>query len=176
MVSKSTILTSYTMQYLFNVQRQIAGNWVVEAGYLGTVSHHLYGFLDANQAFPYPAAFVEAPPGFFGHVGRNTITGPGIANIDFEVHKQFRMVYNEHHSLQFRLEAFNALNHPNWKMPTLNILAGSAFAGQPGTNAHQSFGVVGRYLRQHAASPTRHEVFVLIHLDRQPMNLAGGPG
>jgi hypothetical protein len=90
-----------------------------------------------------PAAFVEAAPGFFGNVGRDTITGPGIANIDFEIHKQFRMPYSEHHFVQFRLEAFNALNHPNWQMPSLNILSGSAFAGQPGTNAHQGFGVVG---------------------------------
>jgi hypothetical protein len=316
--------TSYTMQYLVNVQRQIAGDWVIEGGYLGTVSHHLYGFQDANQAIPFgylgsgaatpvstrlpylnygviqlvadggnanynsfavkatrrfsqglsvvssytfsksiddtsgirvqgfdtlfpqnsdciqcerglssfdvrqrfvtsvlyelpvgkgkavnivnpvlngviggwqtggvltlqsgvpgsltiggvdnastsdggydrpnstgvspyasnqtpsrwlnPAAFTEAAPGFFGTVGRDTIEGPGIANIDFEVHKQFRMPFNENHALQFRFEAFNAINHPNWGMPTLNILSGSAFPGQPGTNAHQGFGVIG---------------------------------
>ncbi len=270
--------TSYTMQYLLNVQREFGGNWVVEAGYLGTVSHHLYGFQDANQGIPFgyigngattpvatrlpfanygviqlvqdggnadynalsikatrrfsqgisvissytwsksvddtsgirvqgydtlfpqnsdciacerglssfnvasrfvtsvlydlpfgkgkrfaisnsvldgiaggwqaggiltlqsgvpgtlsiggvdnastsdggydrpnstgvspylsnptpsrwlnPAAFTEASPGFYGNVGRDTIIGPGIANIDFEVHKQFKMPYSEHH-------------------------------------------------------------------------------
>jgi hypothetical protein len=71
-----------------------------------------------------------------------TLEGPGIFNIDFEVHKQFRMPYKEDHILQFRLETFNVLNHPNWGMPGLNILSGSAFPGQPGTNAHQNFGVV----------------------------------
>jgi len=90
-----------------------------------------------------PAAFTEAAPGFFGNVGRNTIEGPGIVNLDAEVHKQFRMPYNEHHSLQFRVEAFNAINHPNWGMPGLNILSGAAFPGQPNTAAHQNFGVVG---------------------------------
>jgi hypothetical protein len=89
-----------------------------------------------------PAAFTEAPPGFFGSVGRDTIEGPGIFNFDMEVHKQFRMPYREGHVLQFRLEAFNVLNHPNWGMPNLNILSGAAFPGQPGTNAHQNFGVV----------------------------------
>jgi hypothetical protein len=89
-----------------------------------------------------PAAFVEAAPGFFGNVGRNTIEGPGIANLDAEVHKQFKMPYNEHHSLQFRAEAFNSSNHPNLGMPNLNILSGAAFGGQPGTNAHQGFGVI----------------------------------
>jgi hypothetical protein len=315
--------TPYSMQYLFNVQRQVAGDWVIEAGYLGTVSHHLYGFQDANQAIPFgylgngtstpvstrlpflnygviqlvqdgananynslsvkatrrfsqgmslissytysksiddtsgirvqgfdtlfpqnsdcigcerglssfdvrhrivtsilydlpfgkgkhwnidnkvfnavaggwefggiltlqtgvpgtlsiggvdnaatsdggydrpnstgtspylsnktpsrwlnPAAFTEAAPGFFGNAGRDTIEGPSIVNIDAEVHKQFKMPYSEHHSLQFRLEAFNAINHPNWGMPNLNILSGPAFSGQPGTNAHQGFGVI----------------------------------
>jgi len=28
-------------------------------------------------------------------------------------------------------------------MPSLNVLNGAAFPGQPGTNAHQNFGVVG---------------------------------
>ena len=44
--------TSYTMQYLLNVQRQLGSNWVVEAGYLGSESHHLYGFRNVNQAVP----------------------------------------------------------------------------------------------------------------------------
>ena len=88
------------------------------------------------------SAFVEAPPGQFGNVGRNTIEGPGVFKFDAEVHKEFRMPYKEGHALQVRVEAFNALNHPNWNMPNLNILSGSAQVGQPGTLSHQNFGVV----------------------------------
>jgi hypothetical protein len=44
--------TSYTMQYLLNVQRQFGNNWVIEAGYLGSVSRRLYGFQNINQAVP----------------------------------------------------------------------------------------------------------------------------
>jgi hypothetical protein len=44
--------TAYTMQYLLNVQRQVGLNWALEVGYLGSVSHHLYGFQNANQAVP----------------------------------------------------------------------------------------------------------------------------
>jgi outer membrane receptor protein involved in Fe transport len=308
--------TSYTMQYLFNVQRQLPGDWLIEVGYLGNESHHLYGFQDPNQAppgtvgtavsrYPWPnfgiiqlvndgangnynavsvkatrrfthglsvissytwsksiddtsgirsqsydvlfpqnsyciecerglssfdvrhrmvtslvydlpfgkgrqfnisnpvlnavaggwetggivtlqtgvpgtlaiggvdnastgeggydrpvatgsspylsnptpsryfslSSYYEAPAGQFGNVGRNTIEGPGIFNIDFQVHKEFRMPYKESHALQFRFEAFNILNHPNWSMPNLNILAGAVQAGMPSTATHTGFGV-----------------------------------
>src|SRR5207245_343184 len=54
--------TSYTMQYLLNVQLQVGRNWVFEGSYLGTLSHHLYGFQNANQAIPY---------GYIGNGGLN---------------------------------------------------------------------------------------------------------
>ena len=69
------------------------------------------------------AAFTKAPAGQFGNVGRDAIRGPGIFGFDAEVHKVFRMPYKEGHVVQFRLEAFNVLNHPNWQMPVLNVLA-----------------------------------------------------
>jgi hypothetical protein len=87
-------------------------------------------------------ALVEASPGQFGNVGRNAILGPGIMGLDAEVHKQFRMPYSEHHTLQFLFEAFNAMNHPSWNMPSLNILSGAVRPGLPGTAAHANFGVV----------------------------------
>ena len=46
--------TPYTMQYLLNVQRQVGANWMVEAGYFGSQSRHLYGFQNINQALPGP--------------------------------------------------------------------------------------------------------------------------
>jgi hypothetical protein len=70
------------------------------------------------------------------------MVGPAIRALDFDAHKEFRMPYKEGHRLQFRFEAFNVLNHPVWAAPNGNILAGAAFPGQPGTNAHQGFGVV----------------------------------
>ena len=44
--------TPYTFEYLLNIQRQLANNWLVEFGYLGSLSRHLYGFRDANQPAP----------------------------------------------------------------------------------------------------------------------------
>jgi hypothetical protein len=38
-----------------------------------------------------PAAFVEASSGSWGNVGRNTLIGPGIFALDFDLQKEFRM-------------------------------------------------------------------------------------
>jgi len=89
-----------------------------------------------------PAAFVEAPRGFFGNVGRDSATAPGIYTINAEIHKNFRMPYKESHQLQFRAEAFNLLNRPNWGGPNGNILAGAQTPGQPATYPHQGFGTI----------------------------------
>ena len=55
----------------------------------------------------------------FGNSGRNIIDGPGIINIDFALHKQFKT--SEATNLQFRVEFFNAFNHPNLGAPGLGI-------------------------------------------------------
>jgi hypothetical protein len=89
-----------------------------------------------------PSAFVEAPAGSWGNVGRNTLLTPGTFSLDFYAHKEFKMPYKEAHAIQFRFEAFNLLNHPVWGNPQNNILSGAAFPDQPSTNAHQGFGTI----------------------------------
>jgi hypothetical protein len=89
-----------------------------------------------------PAAFVEAPKGTFGNVARNSLTTPHFQSIDFAVHKQFHVPRTESQVVQFRLEAFNALNHPSWGAPQGNILAGAPFPGAPANAARQGFGVI----------------------------------
>jgi Carboxypeptidase regulatory-like domain len=89
-----------------------------------------------------PASFIVSPAGTFGNVGRNTILTPHFQSIDMALGKFFHMPYREHHTLQFRLEAFNVFNHPVWGAPNGNILAGPAFPGAPANAAHQGFGVI----------------------------------
>ena len=72
-----------------------------------------------------PASYSRPAAGTFGNVGRNTIITPHFRALDFAIHKNFRMPW-EGHSLQFRAEAFNVLNHPSWGAPNGNILS-SAF-------------------------------------------------
>jgi hypothetical protein len=89
-----------------------------------------------------PATFVVAPAGTFGNVGRNSLIGPHLQAIDMALHKQFAMPYNEHHQLQFRVEAFNVFNHPVWGLPNGNIRSGAVFPGAPANAARQGFGVI----------------------------------
>jgi hypothetical protein len=67
------------------------------------------------------AAFVRNQPGAYGNVGRNTLIGPSFVRWDFSTLKNFTMPYLENHVLQFRFEAFNFPNHPNWGNPDTNI-------------------------------------------------------
>jgi len=61
-----------------------------------------------------PAAFSMPAPFTFGNVGRNTVIGPGLFNLDLTMGKSIRI--NERLGLQFRGEFFNALNHPNYSV------------------------------------------------------------
>lgn len=57
------------------------------------------------------AAFVAPPAYQFGMLGRNTVTGPGIFNIDTTLSKRVRA--GERFSVEIRAEAFNLFNTPN---------------------------------------------------------------
>jgi hypothetical protein len=50
-----------------------------------------------------------------GNLGRNTLITPGRSNLDASLARSIRL--HENHSLNFRFEAFNATNHPNWNAP-----------------------------------------------------------
>jgi hypothetical protein len=67
-----------------------------------------------------PAAFSTAPQYTFGNVAR-TIggRGPGIASSDLSVAKA--IVYGEHLKGQFRLEAYNATNTPQFQVPNTTV-------------------------------------------------------
>jgi len=51
----------------------------------------------------------------FGNFGRNVIIGPGFTNVDFSVIKRTKI--SERFSHEFRIEAFDLLNHPNFGQP-----------------------------------------------------------
>ena len=51
-----------------------------------------------------------------GNLGRNTLIGPGLASVDLSLTRSFRL--REGWGLQFRAEAFNLPNHPNFAEPS----------------------------------------------------------
>jgi hypothetical protein len=82
-----------------------------------------------------PTAFSMPATGTFGNLGRNTIFGPGLAQIDFSVLKETAITDGT--KLQFRAEIFNLANHPNFAQP--NTTFGSPSFGE-------IFNTIGRTL------------------------------
>ncbi|HXI91356.1 MAG TPA: hypothetical protein VNO24_15170, partial [Blastocatellia bacterium] len=70
------------------------------------------------------SAFAFPPFGSFGNAGRNILDGPGFANFNASVLKTTKIV--EGLNLQFRAEAFNLFNHPNFNLPD-NFLGSPTF-------------------------------------------------
>lgn len=68
-------------------------------------------FFDTN-------AFARPTGVRFGNVGRNTMRGPGVVNLDLSLFRKFRLT--EKFNLQFRAESFNLTNTPHFANPNAN--------------------------------------------------------
>lgn len=73
-----------------------------------------------------PAAFARpvattADPTLFGNSGRNILIGPDFQSVDMSLFKNFRLT--ERTKLQFRWEAFNIFNRPNFQIPQHLLLS-----------------------------------------------------
>jgi hypothetical protein len=80
------------------------------------------------------AAFTQAVIGTFGDVGRNSLRGPGFFDVDASLFKDFLLT--ERYRLQFRAEAFNIENRPNFNNPNATVSSSVTFgritaAGNP---------------------------------------------
>ena len=62
-----------------------------------------------------PTAFELPAAGFYGNLGRNTVIGPGLVNVNMSIVKTFRP--REQHALAFRTEFFNLFNRANFGLP-----------------------------------------------------------
>jgi hypothetical protein len=70
-----------------------------------------------------PCAFSLPAPGTYGNLGRNTLTGPGLDDIDASLAKLFKP--SERINVQFRAEVFNLLDHANFWVPGYNVFSGA---------------------------------------------------
>jgi hypothetical protein len=82
------------------------------------------------------AAFQQNAPYTFGDAPRTFGSGPGTAQVDASLLKTFPI--HESTALQFRAEALNVLNHPNWANPVTvfgNPKFGQVIGLQPGNQS-----------------------------------------
>jgi hypothetical protein len=79
-----------------------------------------------------PNAFIAPPStgGFYGNLGRDSYTGPGLATWDFSVLKD--TVIREGLRLEFRAEIFNLLDRANFNTPNLIVFTPPTAANPTG--------------------------------------------
>lgn len=76
--------------------------------------------LDTNFRRGYdPAAFAPVTAVRYGTSGLNILRGPGVANVDLGLFRQFSLTVRW--KLQFRAEAFNATNTAHFNNPGTNV-------------------------------------------------------
>ena len=76
------------------------------------------GALVTTQCFAQPGAANGGLPEF-GNLGKNVMSGPGFWNVDASVFRNFNI--KERFKLQFRGEAFQAINTAQWNNPNTDI-------------------------------------------------------
>jgi hypothetical protein len=88
---------------------------------------------ESNREYLNPAAFVLTgnPIGTYGDTGRNAFRAPPAFQMDAQVSRIFPIY--ETLAMTLRLEAFNALNHPNFGTPTASVTS-ATFGQISGTN------------------------------------------
>jgi hypothetical protein len=99
-------------------------------GVTGTIRPDYTGApLDAAPSglFLNPASYAAPAPGRWGNAGRNSIAGPSQFTLDLSMGRTFRL--GDRFSLEMRLDAANALNHPVF--PGWNTTVTSAQFGLP---------------------------------------------
>src|SRR4029077_8203313 len=73
-----------------------------------------------------PCSFSLPLAGTYGNVGRNTIIGPGVADVDLALEKSFKL--HEEANVTFKAEIFNIMNHTNLGLPNGTPLSAAGVA------------------------------------------------
>ena len=91
----------------------------------------IFGNIGPGQLYFDKSAFSAPAPNTFGDVGRNVLAGPNLFEIDASIFRRFTI--RERFNLEFRGEAFNVTNTPQFDRPD-TVFTDAAF-GQV-TTAH----------------------------------------
>lgn len=106
-------------------------------------TYDYFCILTGGDCTPQPASSFHfiVPASILGNVPRNSLFGPGQIYSDQSIERRFPLPAIgalENHSLTFRVEFFNAFNHPNLFTPTFNMvgpLIGGTFNDRASTIA-----------------------------------------
>jgi hypothetical protein len=92
-----------------------------------------------------PDAFVIPASGTYGNVGRDTLIGPGLAELDFALMKNTAISEKLH--LQFRAEFFNIFNRPNFDTPNEVVFTSSSSVPSPTAGVITSTATTSRQIQ-----------------------------
>jgi hypothetical protein len=95
----------------------------------------LYPSVQTIQNWFNTNCYTPQPVGTHGTLGRSTLIGPNLWNLDASVTKDFRIPQiSEQFVLQFRGEMFNVLNHPSFQNPNSAVFNAALNAGATSPN------------------------------------------
>jgi carboxypeptidase family protein len=77
-----------------------------------------------------PNAFLLPAAGTYGNLGRGTLNGPGLADLDFSLFKNTAI--SERTNLEFRAEFFNLFNRVNFGPPNTTVFANGGISASAG--------------------------------------------
>jgi hypothetical protein len=81
----------------------------------GSLSDHTIAKWFDTSCFVSPAQYL------FGNEGRNVIRGPGRDNLNLSLNRRFPLRFREGMALEFRAEAYNTFNHPQFARPANTV-------------------------------------------------------
>ncbi len=116
-----TASTGFPLNILSGQDQSRTGNNMDRPNAVPGASIHLDSSQRSTARWFNTRAVVLQPLGAYGNLGRNVATGPGIFSVDFSTLKKINVT--ERAYLQFRFEAFNFLNHPNFGDPSTRLSA-----------------------------------------------------
>jgi hypothetical protein len=98
-----------------------SGSYDIPNRVVGPACTHLTNTGDPNQYIDLACYSFPVPATLLGNAGRNSLIGPGLAELDYSVTRDFAMPFlSESARLQFRAEAFNLANRANLEPPLPN--------------------------------------------------------
>jgi hypothetical protein len=103
------------------VGEKSSGTYDVPDRVVGPACTHLTNPGDTSHYINLACYSFPVPANLLGNAGRNSLVGPGLAELDYSVSRNFPMRFiSEAARLQFRAEMFNLLNRANFEPPLPN--------------------------------------------------------